>query len=216
MPSDVKQYIEENLGMFELIEEGDDKILIFELKINEIDFSGIHNAFTEYFEKNLEKFYFDLKYEMSQDLDSLFEQLKNNHRVPFMFHLLERSKISLKMDSFDKIFEALGNYLDSLKMPSFTQLFKMVSFLSKLKGTVKFDSLTKMDKKALEQLDWDQRGIIQEVFLAFDNPINNYIFSSGGSKEFFISGKILNILNYELKANLGDLQNFLKNIKTLG
>ena len=38
---EVQNFIEENLGMCELIENGDEKIFIFELKINDIDFDNI-------------------------------------------------------------------------------------------------------------------------------------------------------------------------------
>lgn len=38
---ELQNFIEENLGMCELIENGDDKIFIFELKINDIDFESI-------------------------------------------------------------------------------------------------------------------------------------------------------------------------------
>ena len=41
LPEQVAHYIEENLGEFELIDNENEKIFIFELKIKDIDFAGI-------------------------------------------------------------------------------------------------------------------------------------------------------------------------------
>ena len=38
---ELQNYIEENLGMFELIEDENEKIFVFELKINDIDLEAI-------------------------------------------------------------------------------------------------------------------------------------------------------------------------------
>ena len=41
MPDNVSEFIEETLGEFELVDNENEKILIFELKIKDIDFAGI-------------------------------------------------------------------------------------------------------------------------------------------------------------------------------
>lgn len=38
---ELQSYIEENLGMYELLEDENEKIMVFELKINDIDFQSI-------------------------------------------------------------------------------------------------------------------------------------------------------------------------------
>lgn len=60
---ELQAYIEENLGMYELIEDGLEKILVFELKINDIDNESIKETYKAYFSENVEEFYCDFVFE---------------------------------------------------------------------------------------------------------------------------------------------------------
>lgn len=69
MPDNVSEFIEESLGEFELVDNENEKILIFELKIKDIDFAGIQKIYSDFFEKNLENFFATLSVKKNQNLD---------------------------------------------------------------------------------------------------------------------------------------------------
>lgn len=216
VPDSLKNYIESNLGNFELIENEEEKIFIFELKINEIDFESIQEAYENYFSKNMSNFLFEMKYEKSQNLLELLAQMKKYHRIPFMFHMLEKSKLKININSFEKIFKGLSDYLNSLNLHSFTVLFKLINLVDNLKMDVFNKGIEKHDHEFFENMDWDQRGVYQQICLAFENPINSFIFDEEfEDQELVISGKILGILNYEFKAKLGNMKEFFNGVKGL-
>ena len=216
VPESLKNYIQTNLGNFELIENEDEKIFIFELKINEIDFVSIQEAYESYFSKNLSNFLLEFKYENSQNLQELLAQLKKYHRIPFMFHMLEKSKLNININSFEKIFDSLSKYLSSLNLHSFTALFNIINLVDGLKLDVLNKGIEKHNHQFFESMDWDQRGVYQQICLAFENPINNFIFDEEvADQELVISGKILGILNYEFKAKLGNMREFFDGVKEL-
>lgn len=75
MTEELQTYIEENLGMFELIENEDEKIFIFELKINDIDFDSIQETYKKHFKGSLDQFFFKIIFQKNQSLPELLDAL---------------------------------------------------------------------------------------------------------------------------------------------
>lgn len=75
--------------MFELIENGDEKILVFELKINDIAIDQIKNAYKTHFEGKLDQFYFEVLFQKNQNLEELLASMKTHYQLPFFFQIME-------------------------------------------------------------------------------------------------------------------------------
>ena len=68
----------------------------------------------------------------------------------------------------------------------------------------------------LKDMDLDHRGLYQETCLAINNPMNNFIFDQEDpTQELFIQGKILNLINYEVKCKLGNVSQFIEGVKDI-
>lgn len=215
VPQEVRDYISTTLGTFDLVENGNEKTFIFELKIKDIDTESILNAYKTHFEKHTEKFAFNVRYQKSQSLDELAEQLKASYRAPLVFHLLEKSALKAEIDSYDKVAKGLFSYLKSQNIPVLNFFLNFFDNFQEMRGEVVMSSLKDMDDKLMEEMGWDQKENFKEVFGSLDNPINRYIFDDEQNQELIVSGRILNIVNYEFKSRVEGLKNFLKKVEQL-
>ena len=216
VPEEVKEYITNTLGTFDLIENDGEKTFIFELKIKDINIEEIRKMYSEFIENKAEDFDVVCEYKMSQSFDALFEQLQSKYRVPLMMHLSHKAKLSMAMGNQDKLFRAILSYAKAQNVPIFDFVFSAVGLFKNLKGNCQLASINDFDEQMMEELNWDQRENIKEVFGSLDNPINNFIFSDKNpNQQLEITGRILNSINYTFTANLSGLPEFLKKCNTL-
>ena len=216
VPQEVKDYITTTLGTFDLVENGNEKTFSFELKIKDIDTESIKTAYKAHFEKQSEKFDFKVRYQKSQSLSELAEQLKVKYRAPLLFHLLEKSALKVEIGSYDVLAKSLFSYLKSQKVPVLNFFLNFFDNFQDINGEIVMNSLADMDENLMEEMGWDQKENFKEVFGSLDNPINNYIFDEEiEGQELIITGKILNIVNYEFKSKVGGLKEFLKKVENL-
>ena len=216
VPDEVKDFVTNTLGTFDLVENEDEKTFIFELKIKDINIDEIKNMYSDYIENKAEDFGIVCEYTMSQNFDSLFEQLKAKYRVPLMMHLSHKARFSLTMDNQDKLLKAILAYAKMQNVPVFDFVFNAVSLFKSVKGNCQLASINDFDEQMMEELNWDQRENIKEVFGSLDNPINRFIFSDKNpNQQLEITGRILNSINYSFTANLSGLPDFLKKCDSL-
>jgi hypothetical protein len=215
VPESVKDYVANNLGIFDIVENDTEKVFVFELKINDINFELIRNVFETYFIDKAKDAKLTLDYSRSQNPGECVKEFKDHFDVPFLLHLLEHSKLKLEGQNIVSLLEGLLDYVKtenpSIMVPWLNTLLTLASL--RLKGTI--NSFKKLPVSALKQMDFDQRDNIKELFYLFDNPINNYIFENGQPGRLEISGRILSILNYKLEAVFPNMQEFLKHVLSI-
>lgn len=215
VPEEVKDYINNNLGVFSLSENGNEKILTFELKINDINLELIRFVFEKYFAPEASNANFSLTYSRTQNPMSWIPELKNHSDLPFILQLIEHSHIRLEGQDSVALLEALFKYVKSENPGLLQPWMNLLLTLTSLKLTGTFRSFEKMQKGSFEKLEFEQIDNIKEFFFLFDNPINNYIFEKGQPGNLEISGRILNILNYEFKSNFPNMQEFIEKVLNL-
>lgn len=216
VPQDVKDYITNSLGAFDLVENGPEKTFIFELKIKDINIDDIRQMYKENIEGKAEDFGLDCEYKMSQTLDSLYQQLSEKFRVPLMLHLTHKAKAELNVGNQDKLLTAILSYAKSQNIPIADFAGHFIGMFSNVKGEVELATIDDFDEKMMEEVNWDQKENIKEVFGSLNNPINNFIFAEeNAGQELVVSGRILNIVNYEFRACFNGLPSFLKKVEEL-
>lgn len=94
--------------------------------------------------------------------------------------------MQIKMANADKLMECVATYLEKSQLSNLTKLFKMIQQFKYMQGEVVVNSLDENKISELEQLNLDQRGLYQESCLAFNNPINSFIFDGEKDQELII------------------------------
>ena len=215
VPEEVRDYISSNLGVFDLTEAGHEKTLVFELKINDINIELIRKVFEMYFAPEAREAFLSLSYSRSQRPDEWVADFKTRSDVPLLLHLLEHSKIKLEGKDVINILKGLFSYVKS-ENPSLLQSWmNLLLTLATAKASGVVHSYKKLPKKSLAQMEFEQRDNIKDFFFLMDNPINNYIFEAGEPGKLKISGRILNILNYEFEGRFPNMQGFLGEVLLL-
>jgi hypothetical protein len=215
VPEEVRDYISSNLGVFDLTEAGHEKTLVFELKINDINIELIRKVFEKYFAPEASKAFLSLAYSRTQKPEDWYAEFKSRSEVPLLLHLLEHSKVKLEGQDVINILKGLFSYVKSenpmLLQPWMNLLLTLASL--KTKGVV--NSYNKLPENIFKEMEFEQRDNIKDFFFLMDNPINNYVFEAGEPGRLKISGRILNILNYEFEGSFPNLQGFLGEVLLL-
>lgn len=215
VPEEVKDYISSNLGVFDLTEAGQEKTLVFELKINDINIELIRKVFEKYFASEAANAFMSLSYSRSQKPEDWIADFRSRSDVPLLLHLLEHSKVKLEGKDVINILKSLFSYVKS-ENPSLMQSWmNLLLTLATVKTTGIVHSFKKLPEQTFAQMEFEQRDNIKDFFFLMDNPINNYIFEAGEPGRLKISGRILNILNYEFEGSFPNMQGFLGEVLLL-
>jgi len=216
IPADVEEYIVNNLGTYELAEDADQntKTLSFELKINDINSEAILRTFEDFFNKRLADAYAEVVLEKSGSLEDFFADLRAYSHVPILLQLLERSKLTARMHHPNGLLEGFGHYLKSEAKLELAGSLKLGQILQTLRGDLTLVSYKDGIEKDFKALNLDQRDLMKEFFLAFENPLVKYIFENGQKGHLHIRGRILNILNYEVLFEGKGTAEFLYKLRT--
>lgn len=156
MTEEVQNYIEENLGMFELIEEDDKKIFVFELKINDIDMDNIQRVYKDYFDGKLNNFYVELLFEKNQTLDEMFQNMKENYVLPFVFQVMDKAQLRLKINDQHQLLSCFANYISKMEMPFMKRVLSIIRLFKHFSGEVTLESLEWGKDSFLKEMDIDQ------------------------------------------------------------
>lgn len=210
VPEEVKDYISSNLGIFELTEEGDAKTLTFELKINDINIELIHTVYQKFFAGPLKQTRVALSYDRRQSLDDWAGELREYSQVPLLLHALECAHLRLEASHGVEVLKALFEFIRAEKAPLIEPWMDLALTLLSLRAKGELRSFKKLDLGVFKELEFDQRDNFQSFIYPFDNPINNYIFEEDQPGELEVSGRILNILNYEFKGRFPGLRGFIE------
>lgn len=217
LPAEVEEYIVNNLGTFDLSEnpETHSKTLSFELKINDINTVAILRTFEDFFSKRLADAYAEIVWEKSGSLDDFHADLKTFSHVPILLQLLERSKVVLRLHQHNALLEGFGHYLKSESKLEQASFMRLLEVLVGFRGDVVLSSYKNGLEADFKALGMDQRDLMKEFFLAFENPLVKYIFEAGQKGDLHIRGRILNILNYEVAFEGKGVAEFLHKIRTM-
>lgn len=216
IPAEVEEYIVNNLGTFELTEtpDGTSKTLAFELKINDIDSEKILRTYDDFFNKRLGPAFLELSFEKSGSFDDFFADLKGFYQVPILMQVLERGSLSVRMSGHNGLVEGLVQFLKSQAMLQLANFVRGAQVVTSLRGDVELGSYKTGLDKGLKELSLDQRDLMKEFFLAFENPLVRFIFEAGQEGGLHIRGRILNIMNYEVRFEGKGAAEFLQKIRT--
>lgn len=217
IPAEVEEYINNNLGTFELAETPDSplKTLSFELKINDIDSEKILRTFDDFFSKRLAEAYLDVHFEKSGTLEEMLADLKAYSQVPILLQILERGNLSAKLNHHVPLVEGLVQYLKSQSQLELAQFVRGAEVIASFHGDVTLASYKGSLVQDFKSLGLDQRDLMKEFFLAFENPLVKYIFENGQDGTLTIKGRILNIMNYEVHFECKGASEFLYKIRTM-
>ena len=211
----VKNFIKENLGTFEFSEHEKEKTFVFELKINDINFSAIREAFETHFAKSSAAFAVKLSYEKSQPLDAFADDLKANSRVPLFLHLLENAQTQFASDAPAEFLRSLLALMEANGGKVLAPWVKILLCFSRIKMRCENFTYKKFEQKAFDDMDFEQKENFKEFFGALDNPLNNFVFSGQEASELKVTGRILNVLGYEFTASLPGLEGFLRKVEQM-
>ena len=217
IPTEVEEYIINNLGIFDLKDDPKthNKILSFELKINDIDSEKILQVFDDFFVKRLSEAKLEVNYAKSQSLDEFAIDLKSFYQVPILLQLIEQARVNVEVSHHHQLIEGFVQYLKSqnqLALANFLKSFKTVGSVQGKLGFTSFKKGLEMDFKAMSL---DQRDLLKEFFLAFENPLVKFIFENGQEGVLKIKGRILNILNYEVDVEAKNATEFLHKVRNM-
>lgn len=217
IPTEVEEYIVNNLGTFELNEspDGASKTLSFELKINDIDSDKITKTYEDFFTKRLSEALFEVNYEKSGTIDDFFSDLKTFYHVPILLQVLERANIEVRLKDHVKLLEGWVQYLKSQSELGLANFLKVSELFKHLKGNAELISFKGDFEKDLHDVGLDQRDLMKEFFLAFENPLVKFIFEAGQEGSLRIKGRILNIMNYEVNFECKGGADLLQKIRTM-
>lgn len=217
IPAEVEEYIVNNLGTFELNEspDGVSKTLSFELKINDIDSEKIIRTYEDFFSKRLSEALFEVNYEKSGSIEEFFSDLKTFYHVPILLQVLERAKVEVKLKDHVKLLEGWVQYLKSQSELGLANFVKVGELCKNIRGKGELSSFKGELEKGLREIGLDQRDLMKEFFLAFENPLVKFIFEAGQEGSLHIKGRILNIMNYELDFECKGGADLLQKIRTM-
>lgn len=217
IPTEVEEYIVNNLGTFDLKDDQEthNKILSFELKINDIDSEKILQVFDDFFVKRLSEAKLEVNYAKSQSLDEFANDLKSFYQVPILLQLIEHARVNVEVSHHHQLIEGFMQYLKSqnqLALANFLKSFKTIGSIQGKLGLASFKKGLEVDFKAMSL---DQRDLLKEFFLAFENPLVKFIFENGQEGVLKIKGRILNILNYEVDVEAKNATEFLHKVRNM-
>ena len=198
------------------MENGPEKTFIFELKIKDINIEDIRQMYKDNIEGKAEDFSLSCEYTMSQSLDELYQQLQAKFRIPLLMHLTHKAKLEFNSNNQDKLLKAVLEYAKSQKLPIADFASNLMGMFANVNGTFELGTIDDFDEKMMEEVNWDQKENIKEVFSSLNNPINNFIFAEENEgQELVVTGRILNIINYDFRASFNGLPSFLKKVEEL-
>lgn len=212
--AEVKEYISNNLGTFELIENGDEKKFCFELKIKDIGIEEINDAFNAHFKKHVQGVVLDIDFRRSETFEQCYQRMNSFFRTPAILHAIEKSHLRMTLDKHSQLLAGFFDFLKA-KVPQlksklvFSQIFSLVS------SQIVYSDFQKFNHKIFEKLEYDQREIFKELLTPFDNPINEYIFGGDEPGELHIKGTVVNILAYKVDVKLPKFNEFIKQVSKL-
>jgi hypothetical protein len=215
VPQKVKDYVANNLGVFDLTENANEKLMTFELKINDINVERINKVFETFFAPQVKNSIISFNYFKTKNSLEWAADFKSHPEVPLLLQILENSKIKLEGQNIVNLVDALFTYAKSENSAIVEPWMNIILTLLKLKAHGQLKSFTRIPKGVFQQMEFDQRDSVKDLFFLFDNPINNYVFEAGQPGKLEISGRILNILDYEFEATFPDMQTFLETILNL-
>ena len=215
IPQDVKTYIQENLGVFEFSENESEKSFLFELQINDINTDAVRAIFETHFAQNIQNFALSFDYEKSEDLEVFGQELKTYHRVPLFLQLMEKARLNVNCDAPAEIVASLLELLKANNSTTLHPWVKVFVFFLRIKMRMEGFSFKKLNLKAFEDMNFDQIDNFKEFFLPLDNPINSYAFSGQRECSLKVSGRILNVLDYEFFARLPNFSKLIDQVDQL-